>query len=38
MKLEKAAELLREYHYEKNGIEDTIDFLRFIIIKLEKGE
>jgi len=37
MELNKAAELLREFYYEKNGKEATIEFLEFIIKEL-KGE
>lgn len=36
MTLEKAAELLRTFYYEKNGKESTIDFLEYIIEELKK--
>lgn len=37
MSFKKAIELLREFYYEKNGKEETIKFLKFIIKKLEEG-
>lgn len=37
MKLERAAELLREFYYEKNGKESTIEFLIFILNELVNG-
>ncbi len=37
MTFEKAIELLREFYYEKNGKEATIEFLEFIIAKLKEG-
>ena len=37
MEFEQAIKLLREYYYEKNGKEETIEFLRFIIKELENG-
>ena len=37
-KYEKAVELLREFYYEKNGKECTIEFLEFIVRKLKEGE
>lgn len=37
MSFEKAIEYLREFYYEKNGKEDTIEFLKFIIKKLEEN-
>ena len=38
MKLEKAAELLREFYYEKNGKQATIEFLVWILNELLNGE
>ena len=36
MKFETAIQLLREFFYEKNGKEDTIEFLEFILRKLKE--
>ena len=36
MKFETAIQLLKEFHYEKNGKEDTIEFLEFILRKLKE--
>ena len=36
MTLERAAELLREFYYEKNGKEATIEFLECMIEELKK--
>lgn len=33
---EKAVELLQEFDYEKNGLEDTIMFLQIILDSLKK--
>ncbi len=38
MAFERAIELLREFHYEKNGEEATISFLIFILNELVNGE
>lgn len=38
MTFEKAIQLLREFYYEKNGKESTIEFLKFIIRKLEESD
>lgn len=38
MKFEKAVELLREFYYEKNGKESTIEFLEFIVKKLKESD
>ena len=38
MQLEKAAELLREFYYEKNGKQSTIEFLVWILNELLNGE
>ncbi len=38
MKFETAIQLLREFHYEKNGKEDTIEFLEFILRKLKESD
>lgn len=35
MTLEKAAQLLREFYYEKNGKETTIEFLEYILFLLK---
>jgi len=35
MKFEKAIQLLREFDYEKNGLDDTIAFLKIILSELE---
>lgn len=37
MTFEKAIQLLREFYYEKNGKESTIEFLKFIVQKLEEN-
>lgn len=36
MKFEKAIQLLHEFDYEKNGVDDTIFFLQIIINELVK--
>lgn len=36
MSFELAIQLLREFYYEKNGKEATIEFLKFILKELEK--
>lgn len=36
MKFETAIQMLREFYYEKNGKEDTIEFLEFILRKLKE--
>lgn len=33
--LKQCYDMLREYYYEKNGIENTIEFLKVIINELE---
>jgi hypothetical protein len=38
MKFETAIQLLREFYYEKNGKEDTIEFLEFILRKLKESD
>lgn len=38
MSFELAVKLLREFYYEKNGKEATIEFLKTIVKELEKGE
>lgn len=38
MKLEKAAELLRGFYYEKNGIDSTIEFLIWILNEMVNGK
>lgn len=38
MKFELAVQLLKEFYYEKNGKEATIEFLKYIISELEKGD
>lgn len=38
MTFEKAIQLLREFYYEKNGKESTIEFLKFIVQKLEEND
>ncbi len=38
MKFETAIQLLREFHYEKNGLNDTIEFLEFILRKLKESD
>ena len=37
MKFETAIELIREFDYDKNGKETTIEFLKIIIEELERG-
>ena len=37
MRFEKVIEMLRMFHYEKEGKQKTITFLKFIIEMLEKG-
>lgn len=37
MAFEDAIILLREFYYEKNGKEETIEFLKYIIKELENG-
>lgn len=37
MTFEKAIQLLREFYYEKNGKESTIEFLKIIVQELEKS-
>ena len=37
MSVEKAGELLREFYYEKNGKQATIDFLIWILNELVNG-
>ena len=38
MSFEKTIQLLKEFYYEKNGKESTIEFLKFIVQKLEKND
>ena len=38
MTFEQAIQLLREFYYEKNGKESTIEFLQLIIEELKKGD
>lgn len=38
MKFETAIQLLREFYYEKNGLNDTIEFLEFILKKLKESD
>ena len=38
MKFETAIELLREFYYEKNGKQTTIEFLKYIIRMLEEND
>ena len=38
MKFETAIQMLREFYYEKNGKEETIEFLEFILRKLKEGK
>lgn len=38
MSFELAVQLLREFYYEKNGKETTIEFLKFILKELENDE
>lgn len=38
MKFDKAVELLREFYYEKNGKEKTIEFLTWILNELVNGD
>jgi hypothetical protein len=38
MQLKRAANLLREFYYEKNGKEETIEFLIFILNELVNGK
>ena len=38
MTLERAAELLKEFYYVKNGKEATIEFLQYIIEELKKDD
>jgi len=35
-KFTNIATMLREFYYEKNGLDDTIDFLNFILAELKK--
>lgn len=37
MSFERAIILLKEFYYERNGKEATIDFLKFIVKKLEES-
>lgn len=34
--LENLYTMLREFYYEKNGLDDTIDFLEYILTELKK--
>lgn len=38
MKFERAVQLLKEFYYEKNGKEETIKFLIFILDELVNGD
>ena len=38
MRLERAANLLREFYYEKNGKESTIEFLVWVLNELLNGK
>lgn len=38
MSFERAIELLREFYYEKNGKEETIKFLEFILKNLKGSD
>lgn len=37
MEFSTAIQLLKEFDYERNGKKDTIEFLKMIIIYLERG-
>lgn len=37
MELKRAAELLREFDYEKNGYDITVEFLIFMLNELVNG-
>lgn len=34
-KLQNYYDMLKEFYYEKNGLDDTIDFLKFMLNELE---
>ena len=36
MQFDILVDLLRSYYYEKNGVKETIDFLKYIISEMEK--
>lgn len=36
MEFDILVEMLRTFYYEKNGLEDTIDFLKYIVSEMEK--
>lgn len=38
MSFDRAVELLREFYYEKNGKQATIEFLVYILNELVNGE
>lgn len=38
MKFEVAVQLLKEFHYGMNGKKATIEFLKFILKKLEESD
>ena len=36
MEFDILVEMLRTFYYEKNGLEDTIEFLKYIVSEMEK--
>ena len=36
MEFDILVDLLRSFYYEKNGIKDTIEFLKYILSEMEK--